>query len=224
VTDWQASRPYDPPDAAFPAVPGPSETTEPTDTATSLDELLNAVATGDEVAFRNLYGQAVHPVMSLVRLLMRDVAMAEEVTQDVFLLVWLKAGRFDPSRGRAGAWIMAIARSKAIDRIKSAQATRLRDHRFAVEPSAPSAELDDDMLAELDQHRVRRALAALTAIQRQAIMLAFFGGHSYPETAQLLGVGLPTVKSRVRQGLIRLRQHLEAERTSGQTDSTASDQ
>lgn len=212
------------PEAAFPPGRPHTDTAISADGVPSLDELLNAVAVGDEVAFRNLYGQTVRPVMSLVRLLMRDVAMAEEVTQDVFLLVWLKAGRFDASRGRAGAWIMALARSKAIDRIKSAQAARLRDHRFAVEPSVPSVGLDDDMLVELDQHRVRRALAALTAIQRQAIMLAFFGGHSYPETAQLLGVGLPTVKSRVRQGLIRLRHHLEAERTAGQTDSATSDQ
>lgn len=178
-----------------------------------LEDLLDAVATGDKVAFNDLYGQTVYPVMALVRLLMRDVALAEEVTQDVFLTVWLKAGRFDPSRGPAGAWIMAIARSRAIDRIRSLQAARERDHRFATQPLTAPCDLDDQLVAEFESHRVHFALAALTSIQRQAIMLAFFGGHSYAETAQILGVPLPTLKSRVREGLIRLRQHLETGRT-----------
>jgi RNA polymerase sigma-70 factor (ECF subfamily) len=187
----------------------------------SLDGLLQAIASGDKIAFGNLYGRTIQPVISLVRLLMRDVALAEEVTQDVFMTVWLSAGRFDSSRGRAGAWIMAIARSRAIDRIKSVQAARERDHRFATEPMPSSSCPDEEVLADLDRHRIHTALAVLTKIQRQAIMLAFFGGHSYSETAQLLGVPLATLKSRVREGLIRLRRHLDTERITEQRNGSA---
>ncbi|MGI8416051.1 MAG: sigma-70 family RNA polymerase sigma factor [Nakamurella sp.] len=179
-----------------------------------LDELLAAVAAGDRIAFGNLYDQTIHPVMGLVRLLMRDVALAEEVTQDVFLTVWLNASRFDASRGRAGAWIMAIARSRAIDQIRSTQASRERDHRFAGLPTL-IADPDDEALACLERDRLHLALSVLTPIQRQAIMLAFFGGHSYAETARLLQIPLPTLKSRIREGLIRLRYHLATEQLVG---------
>lgn len=179
-----------------------------------LDELLAAIAAGDRVAFGRLYDQTIDPVMGLVRLLMRDVALAEEVTQDVFLTVWLNANRFDASRGRAGAWIMAIARSRAIDQIRSAQASRERDHRFAALPMLVP-DPDDEVVAGLERHRVHLALSVLTPIQRQAIMLAFFGGHSYAETARLLEIPLPTLKSRIREGLIRLRNHLAAAQLVG---------
>lgn len=182
--------------------------------ARALDDLLAAVGAGDEKAFGELYGQTLHPVMALVRLLLRDTALAEEVTQEVFLTVWLSAGRFDADRGRAGAWILAIARSRSIDRIKSVQAARERDHAFATRPETIAAAPEDEALLSLERHHLRSALSVLTAIQRQAILLAFFGGHSYPETAALLGVPLPTLKARIRDGLLRLRHHLDAGRTT----------
>jgi RNA polymerase sigma-70 factor (ECF subfamily) len=174
----------------------------------SVDLLLESVAQGDRTAFDELYGQFVTPVSRLVRLLMRDIAMAEEVTQEVFLAVWLGAGRFDRGRGDGGAWILGIARSRAIDRIRSAEATRRRDQHYAVsavESSVPTPELVVD---RLDSTVVREALGVLTAKQRQALLLAFFGGHSYQEVSELLGIPLPTVKSRIRDGLGRLRRHL----------------
>ncbi len=176
--------------------------------APTLDDLLHAVATGDRVAFDHLYGQTVYPVMSLVRLLMRDVALAEEVTQEVFLTVWLRAARFDATRGRAAAWILAIARSRAIDRIRSSQAARDRDHRFASQPMTDPRSPAEAAVADFERHRIHFALATLTSVQRQALMLAFFGGHTYSETAGILGVPVPTLKSRVREGLIRLRHQL----------------
>lgn len=179
-----------------------------------LDELLAAVAAGDRVAFGRLYDQTIHPVMGLVRLIMRDIALAEEVTQDVFLTVWLNANRFDASRGRAGAWIMAIARSRAIDQIRSTQASRQRDQRFAALP-VPVSDPDDEVLAGMERDRVHSALSVLTPVQRQAIMLAFFGGHSYAETARLLQIPLPTLKSRIREGLIRLGRYLAVEQPAG---------
>lgn len=174
----------------------------------ALDDLLGAVASGDEMAFGQLYGRTLHPVMALVRLLLRDAALAEEVTQEVFLTVWLSAGRFDAARGQAGAWILAIARSRSIDRIKSVQAARVRDHEFATQPDLSAAAPEDEVVLSFERHHLRSALAVLTSLQRQTILLAFFGGHTYPETAALLGVPLPTVKSRIRDGLIRLRHHL----------------
>lgn len=167
-----------------------------------------SVAGGDHEAFSTLYDQFVTPVSRLVRLLMRDVAMAEEVTQEVFLTVWQGAARFDPLRGEGGAWILGLARSRAIDRIRSAEATRRRDLRYAVsvrETSVPTPELVAD---KLDHVVVREALAVLSTKQRQALLLAFFGGHSYQEVSDLLGVPLPTVKSRIRDGLGHLRRHL----------------
>lgn len=215
VTDRDEPRQQHCPDPGSPATGSPPAAAD-LPAQSTLDALLTAVASGDEVAFGSLYGHTVHPVMALVRLLMRDVVLAEEVTQDVFLMVWLGAGRFDASRGRAGAWIMAIARSRAIDRIKSIQAARERDHRFATEPKTMISSFpEEEVVAGLERHRVHLALGVLTSIQRQAIMLTFFGGHSYPETAQLLDIPLPTLKSRVRQALIKLRHHLEAGEVSG---------
>lgn len=178
-------------------------------TESPVARLLRSVAGGDRSAFDALYGQFVIPVSRLVRLLMRDIAMAEEVTQEVFLAVWLGAGRFDPHRGEGSAWILGIARSRAIDRIRSAEATRRRDQRWVIsEHEAPVA--TQDLVEErFDGAVVREALGVLTVKQRQALLLAFFGGHSYQEVAELLGVPLPTVKSRIRDGLGRLRGHLD---------------
>ena len=179
-------------------------------TNVSVDELLDAVAQGDRGAFDHLYGRLVSPVSRLTRLLIRDVALAEEVTQEVFLAVWLGAERFDPVRGDGVAWIIGIARSRAIDRIRAVHSARLRDRNYAalsIDPVAPSA---DDVVARLDHRILHEALWVLTPKQRQSVMLAFFGGHSYQEVSTLLGVPLPTVKSRIRDGLLRLRSHLEA--------------
>ncbi len=185
---------------------------DPTDV--SVDELLDAVAHGDRGAFDHLYARLLSPVSRLTRLLMRDVALAEDVTQEVFLAVWLGALRFDPVRGDGAAWIIGIARSRAIDRIRAVQSSRLRDRNYAalsVEPEMTSA---DDVVARLDHRILHEALWVLTPKQRQSVMLAFFGGHSYQEVSTILGVPLPTVKSRIRDGLLRLRSHLEA---TGQT-------
>jgi RNA polymerase sigma-70 factor (ECF subfamily) len=179
----------------------------------SVDDLLDAVAHGDRSAFDHLYGRLLSPVSRLTRLLMRDVALAEEVTQEVFLAVWLGAERFDPVRGDGAAWIIGIARSRAIDRIRAVHSARLRDRNYAALSMVPAPSADD-VVARLDHRILHEALWVLTPKQRQSVMLAFFGGHSYQEVSTLLGVPLPTVKSRIRDGLLRLRSHLEA---SGQS-------
>lgn len=174
------------------------------------DQLLIDVASGSRAAFEELYGRYFVPVSRLVRLLMRDCALAEEVTQEVFLAIWLGASRFDARRGDGGAWIIGIARSRAIDRIRSVQAARQRDRIWAAESDSTDLPASDLVSARLDGRLVREALVVLSAKQRQSVLLAFFGGHSYQEIAALLQVPLPTVKSRIRDGLRRLRAHLES--------------
>ena len=179
----------------------------------TLDELMAAVADGDQEAFGRLYGAVVYPVMNLVRLLLRDASLAEEVTQEVLLAVWLNAGRFDPLRGRAGAWIIGIARSRAIDRLRSVGAQRGRDDRYFQEAPQTGPSAADSVLARLEAVRVHQALGVLKSTQRQAVLLAFFGGFSYPEVAELLEIPLPTVKSRIQSGLKKLRAHLDNEQS-----------
>ncbi len=174
-----------------------------------VDELLAAVAAGDRHAFDILYAH-LHPSVSrLILLLIRDAALAEEVTQEVFLTVWLGAARFDPCRGEGGAWVSGIARSRAIDRIRSVQAARQRDRSYAARADVHAVPTPDLVSARLDGRMLHEALAVLTPKQRQSLMLAFFDGHSYQEVSALLGIPLPTVKARIRDGLTRLRDHLE---------------
>jgi RNA polymerase sigma-70 factor (ECF subfamily) len=177
-------------------------------TGTPVAGLLRSVASGDRTAFDALYGQFVSPVSRLVRILLRDIAMADEVTQEVFLAVWLGAGRFDPYRGDGRAWILGIARSRAIDRIRSTEATRRRDEHYAIRQREAPVATQDLVQERLDGTILREALWVLTTKQRQALLLAFFDGHSYLEVSELLGIPLPTVKSRIRDGLGRLRRHL----------------
>ncbi len=175
----------------------------------AVDVLLAAVARGDQEAFDHLYGRFLAPVSRVVQLLTRDGTLAEEVAQEVFLAVCLGAARFDPARGDGGAWIMGIARSRAIDRIRAVQAARQRDRSYAALSAESDLPTADEVAARLDGRMVREAMGVLTPKQRQSVMLAFFGGHSYQEVSSLLGVPLPTVKSRIRDGLLRLRAHLE---------------
>jgi RNA polymerase sigma-70 factor (ECF subfamily) len=167
------------------------------------------VADGDRLAFDLLYARFLTPVSRAAQLLMRNAALAEEVTQEVFLAVWLGAARFDPSRGSGSAWIMGIARSRTIDRIRSVQASRERDRSYSVQCADFENPPPDEVAARLDRRTIEEAMGVLTPKQRQSVVLAFFGGHSYLEVSALLGIPLPTVKSRIRDGLRRLRAHLE---------------
>jgi RNA polymerase sigma-70 factor, ECF subfamily len=169
-----------------------------------LEAVLIEVAKGDHAAFTGLYDQAAPTVLGTVRRVVRDPAQYEEVMQEVLLEIWRTASRFDPAAGSAGAWIATLAHRRAVDRVRSEQRAAERELRAAT-ATIEYDEVSDAVETSLEQERVRRCLAGLTDLQRESVTLAYYGGYSYREVAQLLGVATGTVKTRMRDGLIRLR-------------------
>ncbi len=189
--------------------PVPSPGPAPGEGTAGLAELLRRASRGDEAAFADLYDRTSTKVYGLARRVVRDPAQAEEVAQETYLAVWRQAARYDPAQGGPLAWILTIAHRRAVDRVRSAESARERDLRFDGS--------DYDMVAEtvttsLEAARVRRALASLTEVQREAVLLAYYGGYTYKEVSELLDVPLGTIKTRMRDGLIRLRDALGVER------------
>lgn len=172
----------------------------------TVDDLLLRVAGGDAPAFEVLYDRVANSIYGVVRRVLRDPAQSEEVTQEVLIEVWRSASRFDAARGTATTWIHTMAHRRAIDRVRSAQASHDRDQRVARRDHVPAYdEVAERVEARLEQQHVRRCLEQLTELQRESVTLAYYGGHTYREVAVLLDVPLGTVKTRMRDGLIRLR-------------------
>jgi RNA polymerase sigma-70 factor, ECF subfamily len=169
-----------------------------------LAEVLARVARGDHQAYETVYSELAGPVYGVIRQVLRDPAQSEEVAQEVLLEIWRTASRYDPDKGSPPAWALTIAHRRAIDRVRSETASTRREHKIALDPSDED-EVADAVQASLEQQRVRRCLDGLTPIQREAVTLAYYGGYSYPQVATLLGIALGTVKTRIRDGLIRLR-------------------
>lgn len=179
--------------------PGPGEGQDQ-----GLDRLLGRVARGDQGAFEAVYDRLAEPAYGLIRKVVRDPAQSEEVTQEVLLEVWRAASRFDPARGSAETWVMTIAHRRAVDRVRSAAAATEREHKTA-QPLVSGDEVAETAAANLDAERVRHCLDGLTSLQRESITLAYYGGYTYSQVAALLGTALGTVKTRIRDGMIRLR-------------------
>lgn len=174
-----------------------------------LAALLRRVATGDEAAFAALYDATAARLHGLVLRVLRDPAQSEEVTQEVFLDVWRTASRFDRARGSALSWLMTIAHRRAVDRVRSAQAASTREERYEATNQAPPFDATaETATTKIESARVTRALAGLTDAQRQAVSLAYLGGYTHTEVAALLDLPLGTAKTRIRDGLIRLRDAL----------------
>ncbi|MFI1991699.1 ECF RNA polymerase sigma factor SigK [Actinoplanes sp. NPDC020271] len=170
------------------------------------DALLRAVARGDEPAFARLYDLVAPRVYGLIRRMLKDPALAEEVAQEVLVEVWRTAARFDPASGSATAWVFTIAHRRAVDRVRAEQSAADRTMRAgAAAIDTPYDSVADEVSGRLERQQVRRCLADLTELQRQAVTLAYYQGYSYPQVAELLGAPVGTVKTRMRDGLIRLR-------------------
>ena len=188
---------------------GAADTPEPAAGEPDLAGLLAAAARGSEPAFATFYDRTSPRVYGMVLRVVRDPAQAAEVTQDVYLQVWREAARFDETLGSVLSWLLMIAHRRAVDRVRSARTASLRDDRYAVsQTDRPYDEVTEQVHASLDAQRVRSALDGLTDTQREAISLAYFAGYTHREIAALLDLPLGTAKTRIRDGLIRLRDAL----------------
>jgi len=176
------------------------------------DDLLRRVARGDENAFSQLYEMLAPRVFGLARRVLRDPAQAEEVAQEALVEVWRTAARFDPAKGSATSWVLTITHRRAVDRVRSAQAGADRERRVvAASGETPYDDVVETVTSNLEQQQVRRCLKGLTDLQREAITLAYYDGFTYREVAEKLDTALPTIKTRMRDGLIRLRDCLGVE-------------
>lgn len=178
----------------------------------ALTELLVAVAGGDKDAFARLYDRVSAVVFGVIKRVLVDPTMSEEVAQDVMLEVWRIAPRFESARGSASAWITTIAHRRAVDRVRSEQAMRDRLDRVSAMAETATDDVEAEVMRAADRSAMSEAMETLNGDQRRALELAYFGGLTQTEIAGRLGVPLGTVKSRMRQGMITLRLALEATR------------
>ena len=177
------------------------DTAPPTD-----EELLLEVGRGDQEAFAELYGRLGGMVYGVIRRVLRDPSQSEEVAQEVFVEVWRTATRFDVDRGGARTWVLTMAHRRAIDRVRSEQSSRDRTHRVGSQSASPAFDdVAEEVETRFEHQQIREGLAALTDLQREAVELAYYQGYTYREVAELLDTPLGTIKTRMRDGLIRLR-------------------
>jgi RNA polymerase sigma-70 factor (ECF subfamily) len=183
----------------------------PSHDGVDVDLLVGKVARGDAQAFDQLYDELSASVYGLARRVVRDPTRAEDVTQEVFLEVWRKAARFDRALGKGKTWVMTIAHRRAVDAVRRNEAAKRSDQQGA--PDEVSHDEPADAVIEAEEHgAVRECLETLTDLQLESVRLAYFNGYTYNEVATLLEKPLPTIKTRMRDGLIRLRDCLEGAR------------
>jgi RNA polymerase sigma-70 factor (ECF subfamily) len=173
--------------------------------------LMDRVQHGDDTAFAELYDQLSAVVFGTVKRVLRDPAMSEEVTQEVFVELWRTAARFDSTKASVSTWAVTMARRRAVDRVRREQSQRDRIERAGLRRSDDVPEVDDTVIASLDAQRVERAMAELPDEQRQVLEMAFVDGDSHATIARRLDLPLGTVKGRVRGGLRKLSGRLGVE-------------
>ncbi|MEU9136581.1 sigma-70 family RNA polymerase sigma factor [Streptomyces sp. NPDC048404] len=171
-----------------------------------LPDLMARVARGDQDAFASLYDVVAGPVLGIVSKVLRDRAQSEEVAQEVLVEVWRTAARYRPERGSVMNWVLTLTHQRAVDRVRSVEASAAREQKAALLDRTPAFdEVTEQVEARLEREQVRRCLRTLTELQRESVTLAYYRGLTYREVAELLAAPLGTVKTRLRDGLIRLR-------------------
>lgn len=186
--------------------PPPTRLTSVAAPGSDLAEFLRRSGRGDEAAFAQLYDATSARAYGMAVRVIRDPSQAEEVTQEAFLEIWKTASRFDADKGSAVSWVLTIVHRKAVDRVRSAQASTRRDTTY----HQGSQGVEHDSTAEaahasMESRRVRQAMDSLTEVQREALELAYFKGYTHTEVATMLDLPVGTAKTRIRDGLIRLR-------------------
>jgi RNA polymerase sigma-70 factor (ECF subfamily) len=179
--------------------------------APDLNELLTRVSRGDEAAFGAVYDALGASVYGMAKRVIRDPARAEEVSQEVFIQVWQSAARFDPSRGNAKSWVLTMAHRRAVDAVRHDQAATNRENKYDWSSGPDFDEVAETVTISLEHEQVRRCLDSLTDLQREAVNLAYYKGYTYAEVAESLSANPATVKTRMRDGLVRLRDCLGVE-------------
>lgn len=192
-----------------PNAPNPEATAPPgtpADVNRRLGALLEQIALGDQAAFAEFYGLTSRRVFGMARRVLIDVELSEDTTQEVFLQVWQNASKFNPEAGSPLAWLMTISHRRAVDKVRSSQSSTDREAKYG----ASSQDIDHDSVSDavgsrLEAEAVVRCLDTLTETQQESVRLAYYGGLTYREVAAKLNAAVPTIKSRIRDGLIRLK-------------------
>ncbi|GAB15473.1 RNA polymerase ECF-type sigma factor SigK [Arthrobacter globiformis NBRC 12137] len=186
------------------------DATAPPGTAVDLNQqlaqLLERIADGDQASFAEFYRLTSRRVFGMARRVLIDPELSEDTVQEVFLQVWQNAAKFDPGSGSPLAWLMTISHRRAVDRVRSSQSATEREARYG----ASSQDIDHDSVSDqvdsrLEAEAVVRCLETLTETQQESVRLAYYGGLTYREVAEKLNAAIPTIKSRIRDGLIRLK-------------------
>ncbi|MET3174562.1 UNVERIFIED_ORG: RNA polymerase sigma-70 factor (ECF subfamily) [Arthrobacter sp. UYCu721] len=181
-------------------------TDSPADLSKRLAGLLARIAGGDQAAFADFYQLTSRRVFGMARRVLIDPELSEDTTQEVFLQVWQNAAKFNPEAGSPLSWLMTISHRRAVDKVRSSQSATDREAKYGassqdVDHDSVSAEVDSRLEAEA----VVRCLETLTDTQQESVRLAYYGGLTYREVAEKLNAAVPTIKSRIRDGLIRLK-------------------
>lgn len=189
------------PNFGAPAPPGAA-----VDLNRQLAALLERIAGGDQASFAEFYQLTSRRVFGMARRVLIDPELSEDTTQEVFLQVWQNAAKFDPASGSPLAWLMTISHRRAVDKVRSSQSSTDREAKYG----ASSQDIDHDSVSDevgsrLEAEAVVRCLETLTETQQESVRLAYYGGLTYREVAEKLNAAIPTIKSRIRDGLIRLK-------------------
>ena len=194
----------DTPNAPIPEASAPPGT--PADTNRRLGALLEQIAAGDQTAFAKFYELTSRRVFGMARRVLIDAELSEDATQEVFLQVWQNAAKFNPEAGSPLAWLMTISHRRAVDKVRSSQSSTDREAKYGASSQVIDHDsVSDEVGSRLEAEAVVRCLATLTETQQESVRLAYYGGLTYREVAEKLNAAVPTIKSRIRDGLIRLK-------------------